>query len=138
MDNATDTHRIDGAELATVRIMGIVSEVDEHATNCNYTINDGTGTIKCKSWIEKDTGARHQRVGECSFVKIDGNLRDYEGSKHLLVYSIRKIEDWNEMTHHFLGELPFCCFCFCFCLDFYFFLHSSLSLPSSFLFFSQM
>jgi hypothetical protein len=34
---------------------------------------------------------------------VDGSLRDYEGRKHLFVYSIKKIENWNEMTHHFLG-----------------------------------
>lgn len=63
MDNSTDTHKIDNHELATVRIMGIVESVEEHATNCNYRINDGTGVMECKYWIEKDSGGRHQRVG---------------------------------------------------------------------------
>ena len=41
---------------------------------------------------------------EFDYVRIEGQLRDYEGKKHVLVYAIKKVEDWNEMTHHFLGN----------------------------------
>jgi hypothetical protein len=39
-------------------------------------------------------------------VRVEGSLRDYEGRKHLFVYAISKIDNWNEMTHHFLGLSP--------------------------------
>ena len=36
---------------------------------------------------------------------VSGQLRDYEGKKHVFVYDIKKITDWNEMTHHFLDTI---------------------------------
>ena len=38
-------------------------------------------------------------------MQVIGNLRDYEGKKHLHVYSINNLDDWNDLTHHFLGTL---------------------------------
>lgn len=39
---------------------------------------------------------------ENSFVKIVGQLREYEGRKHVLIYDIAPVTDWNELTHHLL------------------------------------
>ena len=53
-----DNVKIDGCELLVARIMGNVESVEEHSTNLNYRINDGTGVIECKFWIEKDIGIK--------------------------------------------------------------------------------
>ena len=42
-------------------------------------------------------------IRQFEYVRVEGQLRDYEGKKHVLVYDIKKVTDWNEMTHHFLG-----------------------------------
>ena len=39
---------------------------------------------------------------ENSFVKVVGQLREYEGRKHILIYDITPIVDWNELSHHLL------------------------------------
>jgi hypothetical protein len=52
-----DIFRLDGAELYTVKIMGTIESVEEHSTNVNYRINDGTGAIECKLWNDKDSGS---------------------------------------------------------------------------------
>jgi hypothetical protein len=39
---------------------------------------------------------------ENAFVRIVGQLREYEGRKHVLIYDIAPINDWNELTHHLL------------------------------------
>ena len=41
--------------------MGLIETVEEHATNCNYRINDGTGIIECKYWSDKESTERSQR-----------------------------------------------------------------------------
>lgn len=43
-----------GVELSSVKIMGTVMSVTSHSTNLIYVVNDGTGTIECKQWIDKD------------------------------------------------------------------------------------
>ena len=44
-----------------MRIMGNVDSVDEHSTNMSYKVNDGTGVIECKQWMEKDQGRPNHR-----------------------------------------------------------------------------
>lgn len=61
-DATTDTYQVDGSDLATVRIMGLVDSSEEHATNRNYKVNDGTGIMECKHWIEKDSGVLHPKI----------------------------------------------------------------------------
>jgi replication factor A2 len=104
-DPSGDLLKIDGTDVHTVKIMGIVEMVEEHATNITYRVNDGTGVIECKLWVEKDGGAsKHQTCGQFSYVQVVGSLKTYEGVNHILVYKCTPVEDFNEMTHHFLGE----------------------------------
>jgi len=52
-----DIYKVDGAELSTIKIMGMASNFEEHSTNVNFKVNDGTGVIDCKQWIEKESRA---------------------------------------------------------------------------------
>lgn len=107
-DVSNDTYKVDNAELHVVRIMGTVEIVDEHATNVNYRVNDGTGAIECKYWMEKDSAASTGKQELCnpySFVRVEGSLRVYEGKKHIFVYNIKVVDDFDEMTHHFLDVI---------------------------------
>lgn len=36
-------------------------------------------------------------------VRVVGNIRDYEGSKHILVFEIFAVEDFNQLTNHLLN-----------------------------------
>lgn len=58
----SDTFRIDQAEIAIIKIMGRVESVDEHSTNMSYRVNDGTGVLECKEWLEKDRAPTSNRV----------------------------------------------------------------------------
>ena len=35
-------------------------------------------------------------------MKVFGNLREYEGRKHMMIFNIAELEDWNELTNHLL------------------------------------
>lgn len=39
---------------------------------------------------------------ENSCVRVFGSLREYEGRKHILLFSISTLQDWNEQTNHLL------------------------------------
>ena len=64
MDHAADSIKVDGCDVTTVKLLGIIESVDEHSTNVNYRINDGTGALECKYWIEKD-GTSMMRNANC-------------------------------------------------------------------------
>lgn len=44
-------------------------------------------------------------IREGMTVKVVGNLREYEGKTHVLVYDVTPITDWNELTHHILETI---------------------------------
>ena len=102
-ENVDDVFRLDGAELFTVKIIGTVDSVAEHATNHTYQISDSTGSIECKLWIDKDSGGSVATSAN-TLVRICGSLREYEGRRHVLVYDMSRVDDWNELTHHMLGD----------------------------------
>ena len=100
-----NTYRIDNADVHNVSIMGVVESIEEHSTSTTFKINDGTGTIDAKLWNEKNGSvtALAARVSNCrtnTFIKIIGDLRDFENRRHILIYDINPLADWNELTHH--------------------------------------
>ena len=38
-------------------------------------------------------------------VRVVGNIRDYEGTKHILVFEIFAVEDFNQLTNHLLDVI---------------------------------
>lgn len=97
------TNKLDGVEVFTVRIVGTVLNTDSHATNVMYTISDGTGTVECKRFVEKDDHGSDPRFPDCqphTLVRVNGNIRIYDGRKSLMIYAMTPIMDWNELTHH--------------------------------------
>jgi len=51
-----EAFRVDGAQLFQVKIIGFVESTATHSTNQVYIINDGSGAMECKSFIEKSEG----------------------------------------------------------------------------------
>jgi hypothetical protein len=52
------TFSVNDKELHVVKIVGYVESVEEHTTNLEYRINDGTGVVDCKFWTAKDKSAK--------------------------------------------------------------------------------
>ena len=62
--------KVDGVELHTVAIMGIVESVEEHSTNVNFKINDGTGVVEGKLWNDKDSsGGLGLKIANCRYCR---------------------------------------------------------------------
>lgn len=100
-------NKLDGVEVFSVRLLGTIQSIDAHATNVVYRISDGTGIVECKSFIEKE-GLGAAKYGDCReqmLVKINGNMRSYEGTKSVMIYHMSVVTDWNELTHHMLESV---------------------------------
>mmetsp|Transcript_28224 Transcript_28224/g.57317 ORF Transcript_28224/g.57317 Transcript_28224/m.57317 type:complete len:205 (-) Transcript_28224:966-1580(-) len=96
----------DGRELHQVKLIGAVRSTDESSTAATYQIEDGTGLIEVKEWMNDDCAAlaelRQQAMQDCVYVCIIGQVKEYDNNKHIIGNSVRKIESGNELTHHFL------------------------------------
>jgi len=103
-DQLDDVFSVDGHELQTVQVMGTIMHIEEHSTNINFKLNDGSDILDCKHWIEKESLKHQQVVGmkDGTMVRVMGYMRGFEGRRHLLVFEVKPVEDFNELTHHIL------------------------------------
>ena len=97
----------DGREPHNVKLIGAVRSVEKSSTSYNYEIEDGTGLMSVKEWVDNaDTlevqQLRDEAATEHQYIRIIGKMQEYEGKKQIVAYSVRKCRDLNEMTYHFL------------------------------------
>ena len=97
----------DGRKLYHVKIVGAVRTFEDFSTNCLYGIEDGTGLIDVKQWIDSnDCTAMAELRQSCAkegiYLTIVGQIKDYDGKKTIVADSVRPILTGNEITHHML------------------------------------
>ena len=72
-------------------------------------VEDGTGLIEVREWIPKeDTDYMAQKRAsrrEGMYIKVIGSLKTFNDKKHVVGHNIHAIEDFNEITHHFLEAI---------------------------------
>jgi replication factor A2 len=99
----------DGRELHRVKLVGAIRSYEVHSTHIVYSIEDSTGLIEVKDWLNQDDNPasaqlRQEACQDHIYVRIIGQLKDYDGSRHIVADSdsIRKVQTGNEYTHHLL------------------------------------
>jgi replication factor A2 len=97
----------DGRKLHHVVIVGAVKECTQNSTNALYEIEDGTGLIVVKQWVDQnDCAAKYEMRQKCmhenTYLKIVGSPKYYDGNVQLVAESIRPVSTGNELTHHML------------------------------------
>lgn len=102
----------DGRNLYHVQFIAAVRSLDDNSTHILYHMEDGTGgVIQVKQWLEdaSECSAVAELRKACSkdatYLKVVGQLKDYEGQKIVLADSIRPLTTPNQITHHFLQVL---------------------------------
>lgn len=97
----------DGRELHHVKFLGAVRSFEDQSTNVTFSIEDGTGLVDVKQWLDVNDCAaiaemRQECLQEHVYVKIIGQVKDYDGKKTLVAHTIRRLSTTNELTHHML------------------------------------
>lgn len=97
----------DGRKVAMVKLVATARSVEDHSTNIVYTMEDGTGLIDVKQWHDDNECTalqeiRQQTAKEHVYVKVVGQIKDYEGNKIVMANSVRPLTTANELTHHML------------------------------------
>lgn len=84
--------------------VGQIQAVSTQATNITYKLDDGTGLIEVKQWIDSDNpnNAASVQLVEQSYVRVWGRLKDFNSKRHVGAHVIRRIEDNNEIAMHLL------------------------------------
>lgn len=97
--------KIDGTEITQVTFVGQIRNISTQTTNITYKLDDGTGTIEVKQWIDSDTsadGAAHSQLTGNANAKVWGRLKAFNNKRHVGAHVIRPVTDVNELNHHLL------------------------------------
>ena len=98
----------DGRSLHMVKIVGAVREADLRSTNLFVQLEDGTGLIQVKVWVNDgdDPSAisqlRQEACREHSYIRVIGQVREFDGTRQIVANDMRPVTDSNEVTYHFL------------------------------------
>jgi replication factor A2 len=109
-----DVVRLDGQELSTVRLVGLLTGLTMHSTNMRFQLDDGSGAFDCQYFIagdDADAGEgemSHLRDG--TYVRVVGKLRSFQGKNSLSCFNVTPVEDLNELTHHLLEVVYVHCY----------------------------
>lgn len=104
----SDIFLIDGAETTQVTFVGQIRNISTQATNVTYRLDDGTGTMEVKVWVDSsesngpdNPGSMHAKLHENAYCRAWGRLKTF-GKRHVVAHVIRPITDYNEISYHLL------------------------------------
>jgi replication factor A2 len=94
-----------------VTFVGQIRNVSTQTTNITYKIDDGTGTVEVKQWIDSDTSTsdpegqedmNKAKLVENAYCRVWGRLKAFNNKRHVGAHVIRPITDYNEINYHLL------------------------------------
>jgi replication factor A2 len=102
---------LDGCEINQVTIVGQIRNISSQATNITYKLDDGTGTLEVKKWVDADaprhdengdpiSSSKELKMGE--WARVWGRLKAFNNKRHVGAHVIRPIVDKNEINYHLL------------------------------------
>ncbi|XP_002268721.2 replication protein A 32 kDa subunit B isoform X2 [Vitis vinifera] len=94
---------IDGVEVNNVTLVGMVFNKAERVTDVGFMLDDGTGRIDCNRWVNEAVDTKEMEgILDGMYVRVHGHLKGFQGKRHLNVFSIRPVTDFNEIASHFI------------------------------------
>ncbi|MCJ1335334.1 replication factor A protein 2 [Bachmanniomyces sp. S44760] len=109
---------IDNAEITQVTFVGQIRNISTQTTNLTYKLDDGTGTMEVKLWVDSDAvaagnmmdegedskvkNAEKEKLVENEWARVWGRLKAFNDRRHVGVHVIRPIIDKNEIQYHML------------------------------------
>lgn len=95
--------KLDGAPLTQVTVVGQVRSVTPQSTNVTVRIDDGTGQMDVKKWIDADRPPEAEAPLELdSYVRVWGRLKSFSSKRHVGAHVMRPVADFNEVNYHLL------------------------------------
>ena len=99
---------IDNAETTQVTFVGQIRNISKQTTNVTYKLDDGTGSMEVKVWIDAETYANQDESNqktepaEQQYVRVWGRLKAFNNRRHVGATIVRPIQDFNEIQYHLL------------------------------------
>jgi len=103
--------RADGEPFGQVTFVGQIQGISTQPTNITYRVDDGTGMVEVKQWIDTDSNKEDRMDGvesnkpklvENGYCRVWGRLKSFNNKRHVGAHIIRPITDYNEINYHLL------------------------------------
>jgi replication factor A2 len=106
--------QIDGADVANVLFMGQVRNISSQSTNVTYKIDDGTGEIEVKKWVDSTTAdnmdtddGKAPADGKSElelngYARVFGSIKSFGNKRYIGAHSVRPLTNINELHTHLL------------------------------------
>jgi len=101
LESKDSKYKLDGKDLAQVTFVGVILSCEQQTTNLNYMIDDGTGKMNVRIYIDSEDETQRS-ADENTYVRVVGNLREFNGGLHVVGFTLLPIKDFNEITFHAL------------------------------------
>jgi len=81
-----------------------VRQVNRLQTNIHFKVDDGTGVIEGKKFIDADKSDEgpEYTIQTDDYVRVYGHIRSFNNNRHIAIQVIRPITDYNEIHYHLL------------------------------------
>ncbi|PON75924.1 Replication factor A protein [Parasponia andersonii] len=94
---------VDGVDVNNVKLVGIIHDKAGRITDVTFVLDDGTGRIDCNKWFHEAIDTNEMdKIHDGMYVCVHGRLKSFQGKRTLNVFSIRPVEDYNEIASHFI------------------------------------
>ncbi|KAK7384830.1 hypothetical protein VNO78_30533 [Psophocarpus tetragonolobus] len=94
---------INGVDLNNVTLVGLMFEKVERNTDVNFVLDDGTGRIKCRRWVNETFDTKEMEgVMNGMYVRVYGHLKSFQGVKQLVAFSVRPVTNFDEIPFHYI------------------------------------
>ncbi|KAG2237193.1 hypothetical protein BDF21DRAFT_377161 [Thamnidium elegans] len=103
------TFKIDGSDVTQTTFIGVIRGIQELQTNYVYTIEDGTGAIEVRKWVEtnetpEEAEARRLLMVD-TYVRVNGRINSFGNRINIVCHTMNPITDFNEITYHLLDTI---------------------------------
>ncbi|KAG6336409.1 hypothetical protein ID866_2682 [Astraeus odoratus] len=98
---------LDDTEIGQVTIVAHISSVQSQATNSQYILDDGSGRIEARRWVDSSVEDNSERLGivEGAYVRVSGSLKMFGDKKYINASHIRPIKSPHEIYFHILEAM---------------------------------
>ncbi|KAI0797996.1 hypothetical protein C8Q75DRAFT_709149, partial [Abortiporus biennis] len=109
--NATQAHtdaewHIDDIEVGQISLVAQVMSIQAQTTNCVYWLDDGTGRIEARHWVDSSTmqedGVDPNGIKEHDYIRVMGNLKTFGNKRYVNATHLRVCSDPYEPYFHTL------------------------------------
>ncbi|KAH9622251.1 hypothetical protein KSS87_011774 [Heliosperma pusillum] len=81
---------IDGAPITNVKLVGIVADMMQKVTDVSFVLDDGTGCIGCKRWLNEAFDRKQMEAIENGMhVLLIGHLKNVKGNTEVVAFNVR-------------------------------------------------